>query len=197
MIRIESLEPLTKGKYKLYLSDGRSWNVYSGDLRRFHLKEGVELTEDQTEEVYHSCVRIRARKKVLALLEKMDRPEKDIRFKLQTAGYEEAVIDDAVEYAKSFHYIDDERYARAYACSKAGTKSRRQIEAELRQKGIESRSVDDLYGGAGAEEEAVRRLIRRKTGSPESLSYEERQKLAASLYRKGFPTDLIRRELRL
>lgn len=199
MIQIEGLDAIAKGRYELRLSDGSCWRLYTSDLRRYHLREGEELSEEQRDEIYHKCIRIRARKKVLALLERMDRTEKDIRFRLQRAGYDEETVDDAVSYARSFHYIDDERYARVYVRAKSATKSKRQMEAELRRKGIESRELDYLYEEMGeeTETEAIRRLIHRKTEVPQELSYEERQKLAASLYRKGFPMELIRSELYL
>jgi len=141
--------------------------------------------------------RVRARKKILALLERMDRTEQDLRQRMKRSGFEEELVEDAIAYARQFGYIDDERYARNYAKSRSGSKSHRQIEAELRRKGFTGRLPEELYEEARPEEEAIRNLIRRKTDDVENLEPEARQKLAASLYRKGFPSELIRKELHL
>ena len=141
--------------------------------------------------------RVRARKKILALLERMDRTEQDLRQRMKRAGFEEELVEDAIAYARKFGYIDDERYAINYAKMRSGSKSRRQIEAELRQKGFTGRLPEELYEDAGPEEEAIRNLIRRKTIDVENMEPEAKQKLAASLYRKGFPSELIRKELHL
>lgn len=194
---IESIEEISKARYSVTLSDGTVWRLYGSDLRRFHLKSGELVSEALYDEITHTCITVRARKKVLALLEKMDRPEQDLRMRLLRAGYTEEQADDALSYAKQYGYIDDSRYAKNYVKSKSTTKSRKQIELELRQKGIHSRDIQDLYEEAGGEEEAIRRLICRKAPDIDSMTYEEKQKIAASLFRKGFPSELIRRELRL
>ena len=141
--------------------------------------------------------RVRARKKILALLERMDRTEQDLRQRMKRAGFEEELVEDAIAYARKFGYIDDERYAINYAKTRSGSKSRRQTEAELRQKGFSGKMPEELYEDAGPEEEAIRNLIRKKTTDVENMEQEAKQKLAASLYRKGFPSELIRKELHL
>ena len=126
----------------------------------------------------------------------MDRSEADLRTRLKRSGYDTDVVEDAINYAKKFGYINDERYASHYIQAKSGTKSRRQIEAELKQKGIH-RLPEDAFPDSEAERESVRRLIHRKTFDVDSLDQDQKQKIAASLYRKGFPSEIIRKELHM
>ncbi len=197
MLQIERIEPEKRSGYEVELSDGTCWHLYKSDLRRYGLEVGKELSEAEREEIYRICVTVRARKKILAMLERMDRTEQDLRHRLTRAGYPEEAVDDAIAYAKKFGYINDERYARSYARSRSRTKSRRQIEAELSQKGITGKKIEELFEDALPEEEAIRKQIRKKTADVESLDLAKKQKLALSLYRKGFPQDLIRKELKL
>ena len=197
MLQIERIEQEKTSGYEVELSDGTRWHLYKSDIKRYGLEVGKELSEAEQAEIHRVCVTVRARKKVLAMLERMDRTEQDLRHRLARAGYPEEAVDEAIAYAKKFGYINDERYARSYARSRSRTKSRRQIEAELYQKGITGKKTEELFEDALPEEEAIRKLIRRKTTDIESLEPAKRQKLALSLYRKGFPQDLIRRELKL
>lgn len=200
MIQVEQLLQVREKRYRAVFSDGRSLPLYAGDLRRFRLVEGAELSEAQAEEIYHTCVQVRARKKVLALLERCDQPEKELRRKLEAAGYGPDAASDAIEYAKQYGYIDDLRYAREYIRVKSQTKSRRQIEHELKQKGIPKEALAELFSdgdgdGSEAEQEAIRRFLRKKLPAGREAEPQEKQKAAAALFRKGFPMGLVWREL--
>jgi regulatory protein len=134
-----------------------------------------------------------AKKRAMAILQRLDKTEEEMRSKLKQAGYEEAAIDGAVEYVKSYHYIDDERYAHDYINYKKKVKSIRQISVELGRKGISKELINQVLEEENCNDQvALVRAIRKKTQDIDSLSKEEKQKLAASLYRKGFRQDDIR-----
>ena len=80
---------------------------------------------------------IRAQKRVLHLLERSPKSEKQIRDKLIEGEYQPAVIDQAVAYAKSFGYIDDKKFAADYVRINCGKKSRARLTADLSQKGVD------------------------------------------------------------
>ena len=88
-----------------------------------------DSTEEKSEKEMKDEIR-RAKLRALHLLTAMDRTEAQLREKLQ-ASYNEEVVEAAVEYVKSFGYLDDERYVKVYIESKSRTKSRKQIEQEL------------------------------------------------------------------
>ena len=54
---------------------------------------------------------LEAKKKAMSLLKYMDRTEWQLRDKLSLKGFSEGAIGEAIEYVKSFHYLDDYRYA--------------------------------------------------------------------------------------
>ena len=54
---------------------------------------------------------LEAKKKAMSLLKYMDRTEWQLRDKLSLKGFSEEAIEEAIEYVKSFHYLDDYRYA--------------------------------------------------------------------------------------
>ena len=56
----------------------------------------------------------KATRKAMQLLEHMDRTEKGLRDRLGQNGFSQTAIEAAMEYVKSYGYINDERYARTY-----------------------------------------------------------------------------------
>ena len=105
MLQVEKIETTTRTKHRVVLSDETEWLLYTSDLRRYHITVGAEISQSLREEIQHTCITVRARKRVLALLEKMDRSEADLRTRLKRSGYEMDVVDDAINYAKIYRYI--------------------------------------------------------------------------------------------
>lgn len=132
------------------------------------------------------------RRKAMALLNFNDRTEWELRDRMKKSGFEEEVIEDAIAYVESFHYIDDLRYAKRFAEIYREKRSIGRIRQDLQKKHIpeeyieialEQISFDDSPALQGEAE----KLLKGRT----ELSYEEKQKIAAKLYRKGFQTDAI------
>lgn len=141
---------------------------------------------------------LRGRKKAMALLSHKDRTRWELADKLKQAGFDEEVAEDALAYVEGFHYIDDLRYATRFAEIYCESRSIRRIRQDLEKRhvpeeyieiALESIHMDD----SGALQKAVKKLL--KDG--EAVTYEEKQKIAAKLYRKGFRVGDIFRELNL
>lgn len=193
---ITSLERGRGQKVYVNLEDGSRFLLYSGDIRRYHLAEGEELSEELLEQIMEETIYRRARQKALAVLKRADQSESELRRKLKQSEYPEEIIERTIAYVYSYHYLDDERYAGNYIRYKSSVKSQRQLVNELRQKGIKKEDIETALNEQPLDDtEAIRCAIRKKTKEPEALGYEERQKIAAYLYRKGFREEDIRREL--
>ena len=145
-----------------------------------------EITEKSEEELKDEVRRAKLR--ALHLLTAMDRTEAQLREKLQ-ASYCEEVVEAAIEYVKSFGYINDERYVRVYIESKSRTKSRKQIEQELiYKKGISKEAVQRGFEEAQTTDvsEVIRKYMDKKKINPQTCDYEQKQKFFAYMLRKGF-----------
>ena len=144
-------------------------------------------TEEKSEEEIKDEIR-RAKLRALHLLTAMDRTEAQLREKLQVS-YCDEVVETAIEYVKSFGYLDDERYVRVYIESKSRTKSRKQIEQELIfQKGVSREAVARGFEIAEPADisEVIRRYMQKRRIDPENCDYEQKQKFFAYMMRKGF-----------
>lgn len=203
----------TSTAYKVHIDGGFAFLLYQKEIDFYGLKEGEELTKELYEEILQETVYRRAKQKALGLLKYMDRTKEELRRKLREASYPEAIIEAAIGYVSEYGYLDDERYAENYINSRKLKKSRLAIETELICKGIEKDLMDKIFSveyGADRvswgdeplypedkkedpELTAIKKAVHKKCSRPEELSWEEKQKLIASLCRKGFGYDKIRK----
>jgi len=136
-----------------------------------------------------------ARVAALKLLALRRLTEAQLWKKLETRGYPDEQIAEAIEACKRDGYVDDRLFASLYVEGARKAVGDRRLIAELVKRGIDreaaARSVEDApLDQAARIEAAYERLMRTKS----TLSY---QSAARTLERLGFPTSLIYRTLRL
>lgn len=195
-------------KRKIYVNDEWLFSLYPAQVRQHGLKEGMQLTPELYERICAETLLPQAKKRVLNLLIAKDRSRRELLEKLSGDGYPAEVCETAVEYAESYHYVDDLRFAVTYLRSHEEEKSRLQLSMKLKEKGIGREVVDEAFDTVReermeqmgeefeeAELTALRRQIVRKVKNPSSLTEKEVQKLVASLYAKGFRSTDIREVL--
>ena len=171
------------------------------------LRAGEPLTAERQQELLHQDAPYRARERALRLLGLRDRSRREIGMRLRQAGFEPGVIDETVEWLAGLGYLDDRRFAGAYAAEKqrSGWGSRR-IRAELAAKGVERSVVDEAVAaredaGSGASEEAdtaLEDVVRRRFGGQFAADPEgAERRLAGFLARRGYDWDTIGRMTRV
>ena len=134
------------------------------------------------------------RKKAMALLTHNDRTKWELCDRMKRAGFEQEVIEDALAYVESFHYIDDLRYATHFAEIYCKTRSIQRIRQDLQKRHVPEEYIDiALENIAWDDSAALKKEFEKllKEQNIDELPYKERQKLAAKLYRKGFRTEDI------
>lgn len=192
---IAKLEIVTSTKYKVFLDDQFAFVLYKGELARYGIKEGADISEETREQVLSEVIIKRAKLRAMHLLEDMDRTESGLRDKLKQGLYPETVIETALAYVKSFGYIDDGRYARKFVESRKASKSKREIYAQLLKKGVSSDLIELAFEEcfeSGGETDAINQLIRKKRVNLSQATEEELHKLYGYLSRKGFRYEDIR-----
>lgn len=199
---VTELKELEKSKIKVYLDGEVSFTLYTSDLKSIDLKIGEELSVAHYEEIINQTIYPRAIQKTLAILKFKDRTEQELRRKLKEADYPEEVIIRVINYMKEYGYLNDERFTSLYVKSRKSTKSKQFIKSELLQKGLDKSMIDEVLEieySEDAEEDAellaIKKAITKKTKTPQLLTFEEKQKLIASLFRKGFDINKIKKIL--
>lgn len=149
----------------------------------------------------------RGKKRAMHLLEKKDYSRKELKDKLTKGEYPEDIQEEIFAYLDSFHYLDDYRVACGFIRNRKDNKSKRELVYLLKQKGIPEDDIEhamaDCYiteNGESQEDLAIKRQLQKYHITEDQISeiaYEEKQKIAAKLYRKGFSGERIRNALRM
>lgn len=194
-MQVERMEELDKKRVLVALDNGREFALYKGEGKKYALVEGGELSQEQYEEIHNEILAKRARRRAMHLLERMDRTEAQLRAKLQQGFYPEDIVEDAIAYVKSFHYLDDARYAWNYAQSQKGKKGQGRIRLELAAKGIGREEIAKALEEAcqpGQEQELILKWAEKRKYSGKSADLKEKQRMYQFLLRKGFcPDDIL------
>lgn len=192
---ITRVEPLTKTKFRIYIDGEPVFVLYRGELKRFNIAEEEEISELTVEKINKEVILKRAKLRAMHLLEDMDRTEKALRDKLRQGGYPESAIDGAVKYVSSFGYLNDVRFAENFVLSRKDSKSRREIQALLAQKGVPADTaqavLEQIYGEDG-EQASIRQILRKKRMDPERADEQTLRKIYGYLARKGYRYEDIR-----
>ncbi|WP_337934516.1 regulatory protein RecX [Jutongia sp.] len=139
---------------------------------------------------------LEAKKKAMSLLKYMDRTEWQLRDKLAAKGFSEEAVEGAVDYVKSFHYLDDYRYAVHFVELHYEQRSRQRMRQDLYQRHVPEEYIDlALESICENDDIALQEALRKITKGETEFSYEEKQKIAGKLYRKGFRLGDIKRVL--
>ena len=132
-----------------------------------------------------------ARRKAMLLLEHMDRTEKGLSDRLRQAGFSAEAVEDAMNYVRSYGYLNDLRYAENYISFRINSKSRQKILQELAGKGIDRETALSAWESAAEVETpdelaVLRSTILKKYQEETVLDEKAMRRLQGFLLRRGF-----------
>lgn len=134
-----------------------------------------------------------AKEKALNLLSYSDKTEHLLREKLKEGDFPPFAVEEAIQYVKSYHYIDDLRYAENYIRGHKDRKSIREMRLALSEKGISAEEIEDaILKEEIDEEQTVSSLFQKKYRNmdpSDSGTYEKAFRYFAS---KGFPYTAVK-----
>ena len=198
---VTGITEVSKTRCKIEIDQEFAFVLYKGELRNYKITEGKEISDSLIEEVVTTVLCKRAKVRGMLLLKKRPYTEKQMHDKLKQGFYPEGVIEVAIDYFKSFGYIDDYQYATDYIEYYSEGKSRKRLEQDLITKGIDKSLIKSALtkwqeeGGIIDEVAQIRDLLRKKAYDPEHCNIHEKQKVMAFLFRKGFDISIIKKVL--
>ena len=189
---IERIEQLEKGRRRLEFETGERLVLYKGEIRSYDLSEGQDIPKTLYQELLFDVLGKRATKRAMHLLEKQDRTEYQLREKLRQNEYPKEAVEQAIAYVKSYHYIDDLRYACSYVRYQKEKKSNRRLQQDLQKKGVAKEFIEQALLEEGNEDEtdAIQRLLEKKGYTPE-MPREQANKIYQFLLRRGYKSSDI------
>lgn len=124
----------------------------------------------------------------------------DIRAKILKQGFSASEAEDMIGYLQRNRYIDDSRYARAYAVDKVRFSGwgRMKVRMGLRAKGMPDSVVSQAleYIPEADYEEALSKVMGAKARSLDLNDVKDRQKLYRHLASRGFESQTIIKAMR-
>ncbi len=196
---VERVEELGRGRQRIWLDDGAVFSLYPKEASAFGqaLAPGVCLEQEQFQELLQQVLIPRAKRRAMHLLERMERTEAQLREKL-TGDYPQEAVEAAVEYVKSYHYVDDLRYACNYVRCRCKEKSRLCLRMELYQRGVSKalveQALEEEYGEEDEKEKIVR-WLEKKHYEAGQADVKQKQRMYQFLLRKGFRAEDVLRVL--
>ncbi len=199
---VTQIEQLSKNRSKIYIDQEFAFVLYKGELFQYGIYLNQEILWKDYEEIIQVLLPKRAKLRAMNLLQKRTYTEKQLRDKLTEGYYSEEIIQKAIDYVKSFHYINDYQYALDYLNYHFENKSLKQIEQELYRKGIRK----DIYvqalteWEASGEQQDVRKMLLKwleKKNYHKECDIREKQKIYTFLLRKGYNAEDISQAMQL
>lgn len=189
-MRVETIRQVTKKRSSICVEGQPAVVLYNGELSRYRIREDSEISESVWEEILLLLTR-RAKKRALNLLLRADKTRKQLLEKLLSDGYPEEIAEQAVSYAESFGYIDDERYAERYLDGPGSKKSRMAARMELLRKGICAETIEKVVearedSSEEEEREKVRRMAWKRLNDAVCPDEKEYRRVYGYLARRGF-----------
>lgn len=201
---ITKIEELDKKRYKIYIDQEFAFVLYKGEITQYKIKVNDPMDDKIYRAIKEELLPKRAKKRSLNLLQKRPYTERKLREKLAEGHYTEDIIDEAIAYVKSFHYVDDYEYACRYIFYHKESETRRKMEEKLMIKGIEKDTLAKAFADSYSDNEAIemelehaKKLLYKKKFDAENADWKEKQKVYAFLFRKGISSSIIKKAMEL
>ncbi|MDD6070207.1 MAG: regulatory protein RecX [Clostridiales bacterium] len=179
-------------RYKIYSDNEFLFALYSSEIKQYHIKVDMELSDDIIIEILEEIVYKRAKERALYLLESRPYTCSMMKDKLRSSDYPVCIIEKVILFLQKYQYIDDEAFIRMYVDSYAKSKSKRQIQFDLQKKGISKDMIAEYMSKQDySEEVCFKKQFERYIRGKDMKNRTVRQKVFRFFYGKGFSYDLI------
>lgn len=200
-MQVTGLRKITNNRIEVTLDNEFTFVLYKGELHLYKIKENESISDDIYNEIVNVVLPKRAKLRAMNLLKVRPYTYKELWDKLKSGGYPDSIIKIAMDYVCSYRYVDDENYAHDYIETYKDRKNKARLMLELGKKGISKdiieRAIADYVDNNGSEyeKEQIISFIKKKKFDPRESSYEDKMKLLAALYRKGYSVELSKKLL--
>ncbi len=194
---VTSVEQQKKNKhiYNIFVDNQFAFSLIIEDIYFFGIKEGNEISEEKYEYIKNTVVYIKAQNESLKYIGYKMRTEKEVEKRLNSSGYDLAIINRVIEFLKKYNYVNDFEYACAYIrqCSKLNPKGSYVIRCKLREFGVGEDVINEALNAENPDEvQQAEMLLEKKLKGRKEISFKEKRKLQEFLLRKGYCYDIIK-----
>lgn len=191
---VDRIETLDKRRSKVFIDGDFAFVLSRGELYRYQLREGSEVSHSLYEELLWQVVGRRAREKAFSLLKLRGRTVSELKTKLQAGLFPPEVTEETIRWLKEYGYLDDDAFARNYIEIYGSRKSAPELIRDLQKKGIDRELAKYTVRTCCEPEDRREELLKlmKKRGLTEESTPRELQKTFSYLMRRGFSWEEIR-----
>lgn len=190
---------ISKKKYKIMVDYEFAFVLYKGELPLYKIKKDEPIAEGTYRQIVDEVLTKRAKIRAMNLLKSHSYTEKKLAEKLKRGLYPQSCIQCAVEYVKSYGYVNDDQYAADYMFYHGNRLNRVQLFQKLREKGVSDEIIIQNYESycrdhhGPKEEELICDFLRKKGYRRDMfpISAEQKSKWIRALIQRGFAYDKI------
>lgn len=184
-------------KMNIYVDGEYRFSMSKDSFLSNRLYKNLEITEEQIEKWVHEDAPKLAYIQIINTLSYGMKTEKELYDKLKEKGYSDEAMDEAVERAKKYGYINDNYYIECYIKTKAipAKWGEQKIISKLYQKGIKieiiKQKLEDLYDENDKYDNAMELAKKKYAMLKDTDKNKKKQKLNSFLLGKGYRYDVI------
>lgn len=186
-------------RVNVFLDDRYAFSLSLRVLDEHPISVGQHLSQPDITRLQHADEPERATTAALNLLTHRGRSEHELRQRLRQKGFTAEAIDDAIARVTGWGYLDDEQFASAWVEQRSASRprSRRALQHELREKGVDREIITSTIEDAGIDELSdARQLAASKWRKDRDLPFDKRrQRTASFLARRGYGWDVAKQVL--
>lgn len=196
-MRIDRLEPLPRsGKCRLVFSDGSVLKTQPYLTAELGLYEGQELDDEQLQQLYAAAKKASAKERAVRIVASSGVSEKELKKRLVRKGEDAADAEQAVDWLKELHLLDDARTAEQLVASAvARGYGRARIRNLLYEKGIAREYWQQALSRVPPMDDAIDRFLRQRLEGGEA-DEKTVKKAVDALLRRGHSWSDIQAALR-
>lgn len=187
-------EQKNKKRVNIFVDDAFFCGISKETAVVFRFKVGSVVNENKLLEAVHASEVNRAFEKASDYLGMRMHSKKELVDKLLKKGFDRDVISEAVAKLEEYHFVDDELMAKTFV-EQNGKYSRRMLENKLKAKGVDGKIAKETALIKTDEDEFLlcKRFAQKHIDSKGLNDDNDVKKLFASLLRKGFTFDIVKK----
>lgn len=186
-----------KGRVKVFLDRGFAFSLSLAVAAEAGLHKGQTLSLPEIERLKSADRLQSSLNSALRFMSPRPRSEAEIRARLNRHGFDADTVQQVLAKLREQGLVDDVAFAQFWRENRENFRplSRRLIELELKQKGVDAETIAETTAGVDDEPGAYR-AAQRKARSLAGLDYSSfRKRLGAFLKRRGFDYELVNRTI--
>lgn len=182
-----------KDRVNVYVDEEYSFScsmelVYSHGLKKNKIVDVDEIKDVVSDDNYIYC-----KETALKIIERTLKTEKEVEIKLRQKGFEENLIDKAINFLKKYDFVNDNKYIKCYVKEKIKKDGKNKIKYNLMKKGIREDLIEKELNEVNIDKQqyynTLMELARKKyeiLSKKEADKLKVKKKICDYLLRKGY-----------